>query len=101
MQLGFATLCAGSCRAKNVKNILLYNLLDTCGTAFGYWMVGYAIAFGPGKFIGLNLDLFCLKGVSAGYDYIFWFYQMNFAAAAASIVAGAIAERTKVQAFFL
>jgi len=101
MQLGFATLCAGCCRTKNVKNILLYNLLDTCGTAFGYWMIGYAIAFGPGKFIGLNLDYFCLKGVSDGYTYIFWFYQMNFAAATASIVAGAIAERTKVQAYLL
>lgn len=76
-------------------------MLDTCGTAFGYWMMGFAIFFGSGKFIGLNLDYFCLKGVSDGYTYILWFYQMNFAAATASVVAGAVAERCKVQAYLL
>jgi Amt family ammonium transporter len=37
MQLGFAMLCAGSIREKNVKNVLLWNLLDSAGGAFGFW----------------------------------------------------------------
>lgn len=44
MQAGFAMLCAGSVRAKNVMNIMLKNLLDACGGALGYWTVGYAFA---------------------------------------------------------
>ena len=37
MQVGFAMLCAGSIREKNVKNVLLWNLLDSAGGAFGFW----------------------------------------------------------------
>ena len=46
MQLGFAMLCAGSIREKNVKNVLLWNLLDSAGGAFGFWSIGYAFAYG-------------------------------------------------------
>ena len=46
MQIGFAMLCAGSIREKNVKNVLLWNLLDSAGGAFGFWSVGYAFAYG-------------------------------------------------------
>jgi ammonia channel protein AmtB len=38
---GFAMLCAGSVRQKNVKNIMLKNFLDACGGAMGFWSVGY------------------------------------------------------------
>jgi Amt family ammonium transporter len=46
MQTGFAMLCAGCIRQKNVKNIILKNLLDACGGAIGFFTVGYAFAFG-------------------------------------------------------
>ena len=46
MQLGFAMFCAGSIREKNVKNVLLWNLLDSAGGAFGFWSIGYAFAYG-------------------------------------------------------
>ena len=46
MQIGFAMLCAGSIREKNVKNVLLWNLLDSAGGAFGFWATGYAFAYG-------------------------------------------------------
>ena len=58
MQVGFAMLLAGSIRSKNVKNVLLWNLLDSAGGALGFWSLGYAFAYGgddPGKgwtFIG-------------------------------------------------
>jgi Amt family ammonium transporter len=46
MQIGFAMLLAGSIRQKNVKNVLLWNLLDSAGGAFGFWSLGYAFAYG-------------------------------------------------------
>ena len=74
MQVGFAMLCAGSIREKNVKNVLLWNLLDSAGGAFGFWSVGFAFAYGsedPSKgktFVG-NSNFFLSKG---GIDMEFW-----------------------------
>ena len=46
MQTGFAMLTAGSIRAKNVKNVLLWNFLDSCGGGIAFWITGYAFAYG-------------------------------------------------------
>lgn len=102
MQAGFAMLCAGSVRAKNVKNIMLKNILDACGGALGFWSVGYAFAYGGASgdkkgFIG-NSGFF-LSGFSEGGDLIGWFFQFAFAATAATIVAGTVAERCKFEAY--
>lgn len=83
MQAGFAMLCAGSVRQKNVKNIMLKNILDACGGALGFWSIGYAFAYGgadPDKkgFIG-NTGFF-LAGFTSGGDLISWFFQFAFAA---------------------
>lgn len=101
MQAGFAMLCAGSVRQKNVKNILLKNLLDAVGAAFGFFTVGYAFAQGGGdnSFIGTEGKWFFLKGVSKGYDFVHWFFHYAFASTAATIVAGTVAERCKMQAY--
>merc|ERR1719310_2732002 len=68
MQAGFATLSAGSIRQKNVKNILLKNLLDACMGAITWYFVGYGFAYDgePSKangFIGRNGKMFALIGV--------------------------------------
>jgi Amt family ammonium transporter len=102
MQSGFAMLCAGSVRQKNVKNIMLKNLLDACGGALGFWSVGYAFAYGGAdadvkSFIG-NTDFFIMN-FSTGTEYIGWFFQFAFAATAATIVAGTVAERCKMAAY--
>ena len=104
MQTGFAMLCAGSVRQKNVKNIMLKNLLDACGGALGFYTVGYGFAYGSAsgdytqvRFIG-NYNFF-LMGISGGYGYITWFFQFAFAATAATIVAGTVAERCKMSAY--
>eukprot|EP00560_Eucampia_antarctica_P007595 CAMPEP_0197827126 /NCGR_PEP_ID=MMETSP1437-20131217/3985_1 /TAXON_ID=49252 ORGANISM="Eucampia antarctica, Strain CCMP1452" /NCGR_SAMPLE_ID=MMETSP1437 /ASSEMBLY_ACC=CAM_ASM_001096 /LENGTH=501 /DNA_ID=CAMNT_0043427863 /DNA_START=119 /DNA_END=1624 /DNA_ORIENTATION=- len=101
MQVGFAMLCAGSVRQKNVKNIMLKNLLDACGGAIGFFVCGYAFAQGGGgnKFIGSEGRWFFLQDVSLGADYISWFFQFAFAATAATIVAGTVAERCKMEAY--
>mmetsp|Transcript_3557 Transcript_3557/g.10110 ORF Transcript_3557/g.10110 Transcript_3557/m.10110 type:complete len:490 (+) Transcript_3557:31-1500(+) len=98
MQAGFAMLCAGSVRQKNVKNIMLKNLLDACGGAVGFWAVGYAFAYGgDGPFIG-NSNFFIMNDTE-GYAYITFFFQWAFAATAATIVAGTVAERCKMSAY--
>jgi Amt family ammonium transporter len=102
MQAGFAMLCAGSVRQKNVKNIMLKNLLDACGGALGFWSVGYAFAYGGADadkkgFIGN--EGFFLAGFTEGSEYIGWFFQFAFAATAATIVAGTVAERCKFEAY--
>jgi len=102
MQAGFAMLCAGSVRQKNVKNIMLKNILDACGGALGFWSVGYAFAYGgseKGKTAFIGNSGFFLKDFSSGGDLIGWFFQFAFAATAATIVAGTVAERCKFEAY--
>jgi len=97
MQCGFAMLCAGSVRQKNVKNIMLKNLLDACGGAIGFFSVGYALAYGDdGKFVGVTREKYFLN---ADTGYIAFFFQFTFAATAATIVAGTVAERCKMVAY--
>lgn len=101
MQCGFAMLCAGSVRQKNVKNILLKNLMDAAGGAIAFWAVGYAFAYGDnnGPFIGTN-KFFLADLKVYGDSAQSWFFQWAFAATAATIVAGTVAERCKMVAYF-
>lgn len=93
-------LCAGSVRQKNVKNIMLKNMLDACGGALGFYAVGFGLAFGGDQtgttFVG-NAS-FGLRNF-AGDQYAFFFFQFAFAATAATIVAGTVAERCKMAAY--
>jgi Amt family ammonium transporter len=101
MQAGFAMVCAGAVRRKNVQNTLLKNLLDTCGASIAFYALGYAFAFGgqdmesPNKtFIGTSN--FFLVDVE---DYAFWLFQWAFSAASATIIAGTLAERCQMAAY--
>jgi len=98
MQAGFAMLCAGSVRQKNVKNIMLKNLLDACGGAIGFYTLGFGFAYGAGStFIGGAS--FAITEMDDGPAYIGFFFQFAFAATAATIVAGTVAERCKMAAY--
>lgn len=96
MQCGFAMLCAGSVRQKNVKNIMLKNILDACGGALGYYTIGFGVAYEGGAFLGTSGPRFFLNGYT---NYIDFFFQFTFAATAATIVAGTVAERCKMAAY--
>lgn len=101
MQCGFAMLTAGSVRTKNTKNVLLKNLLDACVGAMAYYLFGWAFAYGPGGngFIAVgNFALSSYKG-EAFTDFTGWFFQWAFAATAATIVSGSVAERTSFYAY--
>ena len=101
MQSGFAMLCAGAVRKKNVGNTMLKNLLDACGASLAFFTVGYAFAFGGDDpnadrktFIGTSN--FFLMNVD---DHAFWLFQYAFSAASATIVAGTLAERCQMTAY--
>ncbi len=66
-------LCAGTIRAKNAKNIMLFNTLDAAAGVLGYYLFGYAFAYGAGSnpngFIGDSY--FALSNFTAWYSFIF------------------------------
>lgn len=106
MQAGFALVEAGFTRAKNAGNIMMKNFLDfSAGTPI-YFLIGYALMFGDdiGGFLGSSG--FALSGATGleadgQWTLTFWFFQSVFAATAATIVSGAMAERTKFGTYIL
>jgi ammonium transporter, Amt family len=101
MQAGFAMLTAGSVRSKNTKNVLLKNMLDACVGAVGFFLFGYSFAYGPksNQFIGWgHFALSSEDGVPFARHESF-FFQWAFAATAATIVSGSVAERTSFYAY--
>ena len=103
MQAGFAFLGAGLIRAKNTVNYMTKSFLDFCIASLGFWAFGYALMFGGGWAIGdasiIGFEGFFLANFADG-DLVGWFFQMVFAGTAATIIAGAMAERTKINAYF-
>lgn len=103
MQAGFAILEAGLTRAKNAGNIIMKNLMDFCiGTPI-YWFIGFGIMFGTGSLVG-GIDLFTRGDYSSVTPdgvpfYAFFIFQTVFCATAATIVSGAMAERTNFVAY--
>lgn len=104
MQAGFALVEAGFTRSKNTTNILFKNLMDFCIGTIVFWILGYGIMFGTGNgFIGA-FEFFSKidHGTALGLpDYAFFFFQLVFAATAATIVSGAMAERTKFKTYLM
>ncbi|XP_062589068.1 putative ammonium transporter 1 [Saccostrea cucullata] len=99
MQGGFALIESGCVRSKNTTNILIKNLLDSFISGVFYWIFGYAFAFGAGNaFIGY--DHFAHSGMDDS-SYATWFFQYVFAATAATIVSGAVAERCEFIAYLV
>jgi Amt family ammonium transporter len=103
MQAGFGMVEAGFIRAKNTTNILTKNFLDFCMASMGFFLVGYAIMFGKGGgFMGLSG--FLMRGAenpSGVPTLAFWLFQAAFCGAAATIVAGGMAERMKFPAYLI
>ncbi len=95
MQAGFAFLGAGLIRSKNTTNYLTKSFMDFAIASLGFWAFGFAFMMGESAsgFIGLS------GWFLTGGEYVDWMFQMVFAATAATIVAGAMAERTKLQAY--
>jgi len=119
MQCGFGMFEAGSVQARATQNILLKNILDTCIGCLMWWALGYGIAYdGDNPFMGTASDssLFLTVGLmdedadnfnntardvsgTFGNGWARWWFQFAFAAASATIVSGAVAERTQLPAY--
>ena len=104
MQAGFAMVESGFTRAKSAVNIMMKNLMDfSMGTLF-FWAIGFGIMFGAAPSGWFGTDGFFLSGYTPGGDewvLAFWMFQCVFAATAATIVSGAVAERTKFTGYLI
>jgi ammonium transporter, Amt family len=104
MQAGFALVEAGFTRSKNTVNILFKNLVDFLFATIAFWAIGYALMFGSGSpfFGATGFFLSGLESDTAGVPTLaFWLFQLVFAGTAATIVSGAMAERTKFKAYLI
>ncbi|MFI3263588.1 MAG: ammonium transporter, partial [Rikenellaceae bacterium] len=99
MQAGFALVETGFTRTKNTANILMKNVLDFSVGSIMYWFIGYTIMYGGG--------IFCIELLGAEFDGTTiapaaqLVFQTMFCATAATIVSGAIAERTKFSSYLI
>ncbi|MGK7897384.1 MAG: ammonium transporter [Xenococcus sp. (in: cyanobacteria)] len=119
MNAGFGMLETGFCRQKNAVNILSKNLIVFAIATIAYWAIGYGLMYGEGNaFIGTQGFFFNgssvpytgeeaftmvgdVKVATAVPEYISFLFQVAFAATAATIVSGAVAERIKYDAFLI
>ena len=103
MQAGFALVEVGFTRAKNAANILMKNLMDFAVGSLAFWAIGYSIMFGEdiAGFMG-QITLFFGPDEIDGLPQITkLMFQTVFAATAATIVSGAMAERTRFGAYLI
>lgn len=102
MQAGFACVETGFTRAKNAVNIMMKNLMDFVAATLVFFLVGFGLMFGKSNgFFGTTL--FGMSGVEPGasWDWTFLIFQTVFAGTAATIVSGAMAERTKFTGYLI
>ena len=104
MQAGFAMVEAGFARAKNAINIMMKNLMDFSLGTLAFWAIGFGIMFGATSTGWFGTTGFFLSDFSVGGDpwvLAFWMFQVVFCATAATIVSGAMAERTKFVGYMI
>ncbi|UMZ73815.1 ammonium transporter [Natranaerofaba carboxydovora] len=105
MQAGFAMVESGFTRAKNAGNIIMKNLMDFSVGSIMYWTIGFSIMFGASvSGIFGQIDLFSRGSYEGLVDiplYAFLIFQTVFAATAATILSGAMAERAKFIAYLI
>jgi len=101
MQAGFALVEAGFTRAKNAVNIIMKNLMDFAIGSLGFLFVGFGLMFGVTNGLFGTTDFMISEATGDAWDYTFLIFQTVFAATAATIVSGAMAERTKFSSYLI
>ncbi len=104
MQAGFALVESGFTRAKSAINIMMKNLMDFSIGSIAFWAVGFGIMFGATTTGWFGTSGFFLSDFTPDGDpwvLAFWMFQVVFAATAATIVSGAMAERTKFTGYII
>lgn len=100
MQAGFAFLESGAARAKNSINVLMKNYMDMCLGGLIFWGIGYGLMFGQNATSWLGFSHFFPQQFTT-IEAVKLAYQTMFAATAATIVSGAVAERMHFTAYFI
>lgn len=98
MQAGFALLESGLSRTKNCINVVMKNYTDVCIGSMVFWLVGFGLMFGANPSGWFGTSGFALHGADS-WDYSFLLFQTMFAATAATIASGAMAERTRFSGY--
>jgi len=105
MQAGFALVESGFTRSKNVVNIIMKNVMDLSMGAIAFWAIGFGLMFSATNGVFGTGEFFPNPDVSTADDpnwmYSFLIFQTVFAATAATIVSGAMAERTKFSSYLI
>ena len=114
MQAGFALVETGFTRGKNACNIIMKNLMDLSLGSVLFWVLGFGLMFGPtgngwiGSIGGEGSDFMfnaevsaAEQGSSEAFGWAFLIFQTVFCATAATIVSGAVAERTKFTGYLV
>ncbi len=100
MQAGFALLECGTSRAKNAINVIMKNYTDICFGSILFWAFGYGLMFGESQSGIIGFSLF-LPDALSNHETIDLVFQLMFAATAATIVSGAVAERMRFVSYLL
>lgn len=100
MQAGFALLESGMSRTKNCINVVMKNYTDVCIGSIVFWLVGFGLMFGNNPSGWIGISGFAL-GSAASWDYSFLLFQTMFAATAATIASGAMAERAHFSSYLI
>jgi len=100
MQAGFALLESGMARSKNSINVIMKNYADMAAGALAFWALGFGLLFGANQSGWIGQSLF-LPQLSESGDAVFFLYQTMFAATAATIISGAVAERIRFVPYFV
>jgi len=110
MQAGFALVESGFTRAKNAVNIMMKNMIDLCVGTVSFWLFGFAIMFGNGNALFGMSGFFVDAAKVSSYAALSWssvpvmaafIFQAVFAATAATIISGAVAERIKFSTYMM
>lgn len=101
MQAGFTMLESGMVRAKNSYNVAVKNISDLIVAVLSFWLIGFALMFGASSAGWIGGSGYFGALLSTPQDYAFFLFQAMFVGTAATIVAGAVAERMKFNAYII
>ncbi|MDY0169649.1 MAG: ammonium transporter [Thermoguttaceae bacterium] len=101
MQAGFAMVETGFTRAKNACNIIMKNLMDFSIGSLTFWMVGFGLMFGTSYHGFFGTSDFLFDAGENNFNWAFLIFQTVFCATAATIVSGAMAERTRFSSYLV
>ena len=99
MQAGFTAVESGKTRAKNTINVAMKNMMDFVVSVMAFWALGFGLMFGASAAGWLGTSGFFLTGELQPKDYAMFVFQAVFAATAATIISGAVAERMRFVAY--